>query len=195
MKFTVLFILDELESAPYWTKQESAVLWCCVFCFFLPGSRRWPQSWRLLCWEISLCRDDVSAAAPPPGTARGRLQAAAGTAASCTQVGVTSEQKAELFPESVKPRWRHLEDWRCLCELMNSSRYSLSEVAQKLFGLLWEEMTSSVSLDLQPELNILLLDSDLHIGGVSTHLDLCNLLRLKTQSGLREAEILEFKKK
>lgn len=34
MKFTVLFILDELESAPYWTKQESAVLWCCVFCFF-----------------------------------------------------------------------------------------------------------------------------------------------------------------
>lgn len=77
---------------------------------------------------------------------------------------------------------------------MNSSRYSLSEVAQKLFGLLWEEMTSSVSLDLQPELNILLLDSDLHIGGVSTHLDLCNLLRLKTQSGLREAEILEFKK-
>lgn len=78
---------------------------------------------------------------------------------------------------------------------MNSSRYSLSEVAQKLFGLLWEEMTSSVSLDLQPELNILLLDSDLHIGGVSTHLDLCNLLRLKTQSGLREAEILEFKKK
>lgn len=70
----------------------------------LPGSRRWPQSWRLPCWEISLCREDVSAAAPPPGTARGPLQTAAGTAASCTQfqssrengVGSVSEKSQRL---------------------------------------------------------------------------------------------------
>lgn len=66
-----------------WQCLVESVFFCMIG--FLPDSKRWPQSWRLLCWEIWPYTGDVSEAAPPLWTARGPLLAEAGTAAYCTE--------------------------------------------------------------------------------------------------------------